>query len=342
MNWRRIAGPLRLVVSLGLIIYLVWQADPLAVWNSWRAVNPELLGLALILQLAGVALSAFKWGVILRARGQGQPYRWLFESYLAGQFANNILPTTIGGDALRVTQLGRRIGSYSQASASVFMERLTGFLALAFIANGAIVWAYFDRSGNALVTPPLLRLLTVGFTLAAIAALAGSFAAPALLERFGGRVPKVARRPLEKVTQALKDYTPHGRAMALVLLLSLMFQLLWVVIHVVCGFALGLIAVPLLMYALLATITDIVGLAPIFLNNLGAREAVFTIYLAQVGVSAADAIALAFLIFTVRLLISLLGGVVLLLGGADLRVDDPATATRPAAPPSAAPDRGHR
>ncbi len=60
---------------------------------------------------------------------------WLLGAYLAGQFANNFLPTTVGGDALRIAQLGRRIGSYSQASASVFVERLTGFLALSLLAN---------------------------------------------------------------------------------------------------------------------------------------------------------------------------------------------------------------
>lgn len=322
MNWRRFAGPLRLVISLSLMAYLIWQANPAHVWQQWQNVNTELLGLAILLQFAGVALSAYKWGLILRTRGQGQPYRWLLESYLAGQFANNILPTTIGGDALRVTQLGRRIGSYSQASASVFMERLTGFLALAAIANGAIIWAYFDRSGMPLVTPPLLRLLTVGFTLAAIGALVASFSAPALLHRFGKWVPKFVRRPLEKVTQALADYAPQGRAMAQVLLVSFAFQLLWVGIHAVCGLSLG-IRVPLLMYALLATITDIVGLAPFFVNNLGAREVVFSAYLAQVGIDLPQALAFSFLIFTVRLVVSLLGGLVLLWGGADLSVDRP-------------------
>jgi glycosyltransferase 2 family protein len=318
MRVRQILGPLRLIISGGLIVFLIWQAEPAAVWASWQQADLWLIGVAVLLQFLGVAISALKWGMLLRARGQGQPYPWLLGAYLAGQFANNFLPTTVGGDALRVAQLGRRIGSYSQASASVFLERLTGFVALAVLANLALLWAYFDRTGTSLVTQPALRWLTVLFTVAAFGAMAASFTAPRLLRVFGRRLPEVARRPMQKVANALADYFPQGRAMALVLGISFVFQTLWIVIHVICGVALAIEA-PLVIYWLMAPITDIVGLAPIFVNNLGAREVVFTLYLAQVNVDAPTAIALAFTIFTVRLIVSALGGLVVLFGGADLR-----------------------
>jgi hypothetical protein len=89
-----------------------------------------------------------------------------------------------------------------------------------------------------------------------------------------------------------------------------------------------------LIYTLMVPLTDIVGLAPIFFNNLGARDLVFTLYLRQVGIPDATALALAFTAFTVRLAVSSLGGLVLLLGGAAMRAapapppapaDDPAT-----------------
>lgn len=322
MQWRRLLGPLRLVISGGLIVFLIWQADPLKVWQTWRSANLWLVALAVALQFVGVALSAAKWGVLLRARGQSQPFTWLLGAYLAGQFANNFLPTTVGGDALRIAQTGRRIGSYSQASASVFLERLTGFVALAVIANLALLWAYLDRSGTPLVTEPALRWLTVLFSLAAAAAMAASFSAPRLLQLFGHRLPTAARRPMEKVAHALADYFPQGGLLALVLGMSFAFQALWAVIHIVCGLALGIGAPPVL-YWLMSPITDILGLAPIFVNNLGAREVVFTLYLAQVGVDSATAIALAFMIFTVRLLVSALGGLVVLFGGADLKLAAP-------------------
>jgi hypothetical protein len=50
------------------------------------------------------------------------------------------------------------------------------------------------------------------------------------------------------------------------------------------------------------------------------REGVFILYLAQVGIDEATAVALALMMFGIRLLASLLGGVVMFFGGADLGV----------------------
>ena len=319
MRWRRLVGPLRFIISGGLLTYLILKANPASIWDVWQHVDLRLLSLALLIQFVGVALSAAKWGMLLRARGQHLPYSWLLGSYLAGQFANNFLPTTVGGDALRITQLGRRIGSFSQASASVFLERLTGFLALSLLANIALVLTYTRISGAHVVTQPALQLLTAGFTLAAIATLVVSVVAPALQQRLGPRViPEIARRPLQRIAIALADYAPRGMALAIIMGMSFLFQALWIGVHIACGAALGLTNVPLLLYVLMVTVTDILGLAPIFFNNLGARESIFILYLAQISIDQPTAIALALMVFSVRLAVSILGGLVVLFGGADL------------------------
>jgi glycosyltransferase 2 family protein len=328
-HWRHIFNIVRWTVTGGLLVYLVWRADPAKLWEAWGGVDGRLLGLALALQLVGIALSSLKWSVILGARGHHLPYRWLMGTYLVGQFANNFLPTGVGGDAVRVVQLGRRVGSYSQSSASVFVDRLTGFLALSLIANVALVLTYTGMAGFQLtasnpsdhqfLNDTLLFLITIGFTLVALVAVVGCFIASWLHKTFGSRLPDFVDSPMEKVARSLSDYFPKGRSLVLVIGISLMFQSLWVVINYVCGLALGIEA-PFLMFALIAPITDILGLVPLFVNNLGARELVFTFFLFYVGVPKATALALAFMVLTVRLVVSLLGGVVMLFGGADLRV----------------------
>ncbi len=317
--WRRILNPLRFVVSGGLLAYLVWYSDPIEIWNAWQQADARLILLAFVLQLAGICLSAAKWGVVLRARGRRQPYGWLLSAYFVGQFANNFLPTTVGGDAFRAMQLGRRLGSYSQASASIFIERLTGFLALSTIAMLALTVSYIQVTGTPLVTESWLLWITIAFAVLAICAAIGSIAAPLVYRLFGKYLPKFTHRPLEKITRALSDYFPQGLDLVLVMGMSLLFQGTWVVIHAVCGAALGIDA-PLMLYALMAPLTDILGLLPIFVNNIGAREFVFTLYLAQVGVEPALAVSLAFMILTLRLVASLPGGIIMLIGGADMRV----------------------
>ncbi|NJP04398.1 MAG: flippase-like domain-containing protein [Chloroflexaceae bacterium] len=294
----------------------------MAIWAVWKDANLWWFALALVLQFVGIALSAAKWGVLLRSRGYHQPFRWLLSAYLVGQFANNFLPTTVGGDALRTMQLGRRIGSYSRSAASIFVERLTGFLALSLIANVALALTIDAFTGVQLVTSSTLHLLTIGFSLLAVIAAIGCFVAPWVEQKIGRYLPGLLQRPMHRIANALSDFFPQGQSLALVIWMSLLFQSLWIVIHMVCGQALNIDA-PLLIYAVMAPITDILGLAPIFVNNLGAREFVFTTYLTQVGVEPASAIALAMMIFAVRLAVSLVGGLIVLFGGADLHVTQP-------------------
>jgi uncharacterized protein (TIRG00374 family) len=317
-RWRPLLNPLRYLITGGLLFYLVWKADPAQIWEKWHSVDLRLIGLALLLQFLGIALSAAKWGMLLKARNRDQPYGWLLSTYLVGQFANNFLPTTVGGDAVRVVQLGKRVNSFSQASASVFIDRLTGFLALSLIANMALVLTYVGLGGYQFFTSIPFYIATVGFTIAAILAVAMCFSAPWLQQKFGAYVPQFAQYPLQRITTSLADFFPQGGWLIVVLAMSLSFQSLWVIINAVCGMALDIQA-PLLIYALMAPITDVVGLIPVFVNNMGARELVFTLYLTQIGVSPATALALAFLILSVRLVVSILGGVIMFFGGADLR-----------------------
>ncbi|NNJ10262.1 flippase-like domain-containing protein [Chloroflexales bacterium ZM16-3] len=309
---------LRFLVSGGLLTYLIWKADPASIWAAWQQADLRLLALAAFIQLLCIAISAVKWGVLLRAHNQQQPYRWLLGIYLVGQFTNNFLPTSVGGDAIRIVQLGRRIGSYAQSSASVFMERLTGFLALSLIANVALLITSTDLFGARLVNEPTLTLLAFGFSLVAVVAVAASFSAPWLLRRFHSYLPKAARKPLQSIAESLGIYAADRGAMLKAMGLSLLFHTLWISMHYVCGLALHIQA-PLLIYTLMVPLTDILGLAPIFFNNLGARDLVFTLYLSQIGILSGTALALAFTAFSVRLTVSSLGGLVLLFGGVSMR-----------------------
>lgn len=321
-NWRPLLVGLRLLVSGGLLAFLVWQANPAQIWTQWRQASLGLLLLALLLQIIGVALSALRWGVLLRANQRPQPYAWLLASSFVGLFANNFLPTSVGGDATRIVLLGRRGGSYAQASASVFMERLSGFLALSLIALGALLITSTELFGARLVTEPTLVAVAAGFALLALAGVGLALAAPWLLGRFERLLPNLVRQPLARIAEALGQYGDRRGTLIVALGLSLLVHSCWIGLHLVCATALS-IAAPPVLYGLMVPLSDILGLAPIFFNNVGARDLIFTIYLGQVGVPPATALALAFTVFTVRLTTSTIGGLVLLFGGASLHTVNP-------------------
>jgi len=234
-------------------------------------------------------------------------------TYLARPSFSNFLPTSICGDAVRVFRLNQLVGRLGLAIASVFVERITGFLALTMIGWVAL-GLNFDRFGDNWQ----LRWAMIWGLLAASGALLLALSAPwtvGLLSRLP--LPNVIdwRGKLRSMADALAQFYADRGALALVLLLAFIYQISWIAVNIVVAQAL-VITVPWSFIALMVPISDIVGLLPIFFNNLGAREGVYTLLLGLLGVAAAQALALSLLVFGLRLVVSLLGGVVLLLESA--------------------------
>ena len=80
--------------------------------------------------LLGLVLSAWRWQQVLLVFDASVAMRTLTGHYLAGQFVGNVLPSTIGGDVLRVARSAKTVGSTPTAFASVVLERLSGMVAL--------------------------------------------------------------------------------------------------------------------------------------------------------------------------------------------------------------------
>ena len=309
-NRRKLLVFLRVVVSAALLGYVLFKADLPSFLRRWPGISQPLLALALVLQLAGVFISSLKWWLLLRAAEQPVGYMWTVRTYLVGQFFSNFLPTSIGGDAVRVYRLNRQTGRLGLAIASVFVERITGFLALTIIGWIAL-WLQFDRFTDNWQ----LRWAMIWCLLAASGGLLIAFSAPwtvSLLSRLP--LPNVIdwRGKLRGMADSLAQFYADRGTLVLVTLLAFVYQISWIAVTVAAAEALSM-DVPWPFVALMVPISDIVGLIPIFFNNLGAREGIYTLLLGLLGLPAAQALALSLLVFGTRLLISLLGGVVLLL-----------------------------
>src|SRR5918997_1056029 len=86
-----------------------------------------------------VVLSTVRWAQVLHALEIPSDLPPLVSHTLAGMFVSNFLPSTVGGDVLRVTRLTAMNGQRHTSVASVVVERLTGFLVLPFITLVALV-----------------------------------------------------------------------------------------------------------------------------------------------------------------------------------------------------------
>ena len=92
------------------------------------------LGVVGCIVLVNIVLSSLKWRILLLSDQINIPLSKLVVSYVIGSFFNVFLPSTIGGDSYRIYDIMRQSGQGVRTAASVFADRLSGFIALTFLS----------------------------------------------------------------------------------------------------------------------------------------------------------------------------------------------------------------
>ncbi len=318
---------LRIGLSVVMLAVLVWRVPSFDTDEVFPELNLRTvlwLAGAAALTLIGIVLSALRWQKVLDALGVHTGLRPLLSHYLAGQFVSNVLPTTIGGDVLRVSRLSRDTGESPNSFASVVLERLTGWLVLPIISVVGF-----------LVNPPLQHLGTatrvaLGLAFATLIGLVALLLAVAN-QSIGGRFADREgwRRFAGAVHLGLDEQRHPPGAAINVLLVGFAYQFVLVLAAVAAAQALGL-GESAGLTALLAFFpaVAIAQVLPIGISGLGVREGAFVLFLTPLGVATEEAIALGLLLYLLNLGVSLLGAPAFAVGGRTPAVapDDPLAA----------------
>lgn len=285
---------LKAVASIGLVYFILQRAEIDAVWRAMAGIAPGPIGLAVVCQLLGPAIIAMRWRGLLGHHGLHPGWPYLYRSVLVSGFFRQFMPSTIGGDVIRGYDAWRAGASKSLALMSLIVDRLAGLLALLTLAMMALL-----LSPEIEQRVPGLRWMGLAL-LAALVALAVMLARPRRAGAASGR--------LGKIGAALALY--HGAMPALLraAALSLLLQVNVITFYWALGLALGL-PVSYADFYVIAPVAILVMMLPISINGIGVREGVFVLLLAQWGVQASDALALAWLEFGIFLLFGCLGGV---------------------------------
>jgi glycosyltransferase 2 family protein len=303
---RRWVLPLRIVVSIAMLAILWWKVpefEPSDIIPEWTVGTALALTLALLLTFFGIVLSAVRWQKVLNALGLRARTTHLLNLYLACQFVSNVLPTTIGGDVLRVSRLSKENGETPRTFASVVLERLTGWIVLPIITFvGLLLNPGLRHLGSATLVAFALALATLSGLGLLLAIIAG--------ERFGGHFLDRDgwRRFVGAVHFGVSELRKRPAATAEVLAAGLVYQLALVLAAVMAARVVG-ISDAAGITALLAFLPAglIAQVFPLGISGLGVREAAFVLFLTPLGVASDQAIALGFLLYLLNLVVSLLG-----------------------------------
>jgi uncharacterized protein (TIRG00374 family) len=308
---------LQVAVSLALIMVLAWlvheQKGKLA--DKLQSIHPEALVLAAALYFTAVVLASRRWQLLLRCRGVEEPGMRLLGDYLLGMFCSTFLPSSVGGDAVRVYELNRRGHSLRKVFLATFQDRLLGFGAM--MALGLL--------GALCYLSMLPSSLAVGFFLIHCAGLLAVFAFMnprmllACLTWIGRRTPGVHRLASgprgERIRQGfsrLLDEPPLALSDLIRLYaVGLASFSLCIAAHQAIGRSLG-IDLGFLAFCLIVSLVWVVKLLPVSLGGLGVGETAFVGLLALFGAPAGNGLLLAVLILAIQTGTALLGGVVAL------------------------------
>ena len=299
---------LTLAVTAACPAYLVWKID---VSRTARILADADIGYFLAaVAIMGVTVvpMAWRWQRLLVARGMSDNLGWLTRAYFVSYTAGQILPTAVGGDAVRIYETARRHpGRLGPIAGSVVLERaLGGAATLALAAVGFLLAIGRYDVGAYLWVEAVLAAGTV-----VLAVVLFSRRIRPLLRAL---VPILRRlwleRPLRALYEAIHAYRAHARLLLGVFVLTLALQALRVLSIWLSGEAVGVDLSPR-PYYVMGPLLFLVMLVPFTVNGLAVREAFFVSFLGQLAVGADAAFAAGFLFFVVTLALSLPGAAIL-------------------------------
>ena len=133
---RRNKLAVKLLISLGLLAWLVAELGAGRIVRSLASADLNLLGMAFLLICADHLLRSFNWRLLLGTHGSGgASYPDVLYSLLVGGFFGSVLPSSLGPDVARTVTLASRteVGT-TRAASSVVMLNLVGLWALAVMS----------------------------------------------------------------------------------------------------------------------------------------------------------------------------------------------------------------
>jgi uncharacterized membrane protein YbhN (UPF0104 family) len=275
------------LLAVALLIWLVTKEGWGDILVAFQQAALWRLGLVVLLTLISRLAVAGRWHALLRGAGVQTTYIQTARITFAGLFASNFLPTTIGGDVVRLGGAIRMGYDRAIVLASLVVDRLVGM------------------TGMALAAPlGLLGIPASAFYQGMMSALPGLVLAGAWHNH-----PWILklRTALRSLSEALARWIRRP--------MSLLSALFFTFIHMLCTFssvALFLAgmnqAVSFWLIGGLWSVGYFITLLPISVNGMGTQELAITfLYTRYAGISTDSALALALLMRVMPMLASLPG-----------------------------------
>jgi len=294
----------RLGVTGGLLWYISGKIDFGQALRLIPGAHPGWVALAVLMIVAQLFVIALRWRYLVRMTGTAPGYPLFARFTFEGMFFNQALPSSVGGDAVRMYRLARCPGiGTTRAISGVLLDRAFGLLGIVLIAT-AFLLPFLELVNDPTMKNGALLLILAG---------AGGFVLFLALDL----LPQAVRR--WKVVTEFLNMSRQARRVFLEPLLMMRIGITTVVGQVVALSSLYVLALALeveVSYAMtmaVLPITALVSTVPITIAGWGLREGVMVLALSYAAVPEAEALALSVMYGLALLAAGLPGGLVWLL-----------------------------
>ncbi len=277
-----------------LLFFIIKQVNPRETWQQIASISPGVFFLALLLQIGSNTVAAGRWFLIMRTINFTQPFSFFLKSYFKGAFFNQGLPTSIGGDGLRILDCSR-CGPTEDAFFGVFIDRIIGLAGLLLLNIAAL-------TANRAILPPKVTTLLFAILLLLLTAIIGLYFLRKISFLARSRYLGYLTRLSQRYFQVYSSFSSAG----IQLFLSILTHLLAMAAFCLLGRAMGL-DYPLSVYLVLVPPVVLLTILPVSLAGWGIREGALVGFFLLIGADKARVVSFSLLYGLTALVASLPG-----------------------------------
>lgn len=306
---------IRLLGTTALLVGIFWFIPFAQVIAALRGAHLGYVAAGFVLAVLSSYSEAIQLWLLLKSVAVSiSPWK-IFETNLTSRFYGQFLPSELMAGTVKFYRLAAPTRQYGEVAAALVFFRIVNMLVLAL--SGLAFWAIEMPAGaGRWIGLPLIATVT------ALVALHIALASPRvnrgiqwLLTTRG--LGWLKGRLLEKIkrltSSTIDSYRVMGSAVWPTILLATVRHAVGIVSYIMIARALD-IHLSFLTIGWIRAVLHLAMMLPISISGIGVREGSLVILLREYGVSASDAVAMAFLLFAIVLVANSLGGVLELKG----------------------------
>jgi uncharacterized membrane protein YbhN (UPF0104 family) len=273
---RHLGGIVRIAVSVVLVCALVYIAGTADTLAQLKLVRWQVVALVAVILSSHVFAIAPRWALILTALGRPIRSAALIRGVFLGFLFNQLLPTAVGGDALRVWYARKRGAPLDLAIHSVLLDRVSGIVVVLIGTIALLPFSHIPKLSDGLWW---LAALGIAGGLAGLLCLWAVSRMPQLRFPLIGRLQRILA-DLSASVSALLRHPPHAIG---VLAYATIGQMIVVAAIYLLANEVG-VHLPLVDVTLVAFGAMLASAIPISVAGWGVREGALIVLFGAYGV----------------------------------------------------------